>query len=122
MSLDWWEIRVENTIISDTANLILNDCYINDIAARCSAFTRDPVTGIVNLKRTGINAGYREVEGFDLDVSYRLPTDVSATSARSGPAPTPRVMTWSPPRTRSPTRIPAPAWAGRAAPSACVRT
>lgn len=76
MSLDWWEIRVENTIISDTANLILNDCYINDIAARCSAFTRDPVTGIVNnLKRTGINAGYREVEGFDLDVSYRLPTD-----------------------------------------------
>ncbi|MCR6626541.1 TonB-dependent receptor plug domain-containing protein [Pseudoxanthomonas japonensis] len=76
VALDWWEIKVENTIISDSANLILNDCYINDIAARCGAFQRDPLTGIVNyLRRTGINAGYREVEGYDLDVAYRLPTE-----------------------------------------------
>lgn len=76
VALDWWEIRVDNTIIGDTANLILNDCYINNIAERCAAFTRDPVTGIVNfLVRTGINAGYREVEGYDFDVTYRLPTD-----------------------------------------------
>ncbi|KAF1723038.1 TonB-dependent receptor plug domain-containing protein [Pseudoxanthomonas wuyuanensis] len=76
LALDWWEIRVENTIINDTANLILNDCYISNIASRCTAFERDPLTGIVtNLKRTPINAGYREVEGFDFDVAYRLPTD-----------------------------------------------
>ena len=76
VALDWWEIKVENTIISDSANLILNDCYINNIAARCGAFQRDPLTGIVNyLRRTGINAGYREVEGYDLDVAYRLPTE-----------------------------------------------
>lgn len=80
VSLDWWQIRVENTIIGDTANLILNDCYINGIAERCSAFTRDPVTGIVNtLNRTSINAGYREVEGYDLDLGYRLATDTAGT-------------------------------------------
>ena len=76
ISLDWWQIKVKNTIIADTANLILSDCYVNNIDARCAVFSRDPITGIVtDLKRTGINAGYREVEGFDLDVSYKLPTD-----------------------------------------------
>ncbi|PPT99798.1 TonB-dependent receptor [Xanthomonas arboricola pv. arracaciae] len=80
VSLDWWQIRVENTIIGDTANLILNDCYINGIAERCGAFTRDPVSGIVNtLNRTSINAGYREVEGYDLDVGYRMATDTLGT-------------------------------------------
>lgn len=76
LALDWWNIRIENTIIGDTANLILNDCYINGITERCAAFTRDPVLGIVNyLVRTGINAGEREVEGYDFDVAYRMNTD-----------------------------------------------
>jgi len=76
VALDWWEIRVENTIIADTANLILNDCYINNVPERCGAFTRSPTTGIVDfLIRRGLNAGYREVEGFDFDVGYRMPTD-----------------------------------------------
>jgi len=76
MSLDWWKIKVENTITFDTPTQKLNDCYVSGISARCNDFTRDPITGIVDtLTFRPRNAGYEETEGFDFDLSYRLPTD-----------------------------------------------
>jgi iron complex outermembrane recepter protein len=76
VSLDWWNIRIEDTIVNDTPTQMLNDCYIQGVAARCANFTRDPAQGFVNsLRFTGINAGYRETEGYDLDLSYRLATE-----------------------------------------------
>ena len=76
MGVDWWQVNIEETIVGDTPTSILNDCYTQGIAARCFGFTRDPVAGWDNGFTFGSrNAGYREIEGFDLDVSYRLPTD-----------------------------------------------
>ena len=78
LALDWWRVRIENTIVSDSAQSMLNDCYVFGIAERCgvdkgNGFTRDPVTGNVNSARYGdTNAGFREVEGYDLDLSYRF--------------------------------------------------
>ncbi|MGJ4728237.1 TonB-dependent receptor plug domain-containing protein [Luteimonas sp. SDU101] len=77
VALDWWNIRVENTIVGDTPTLMLNDCYVQGISSRCSdlLFTRDPVQGYVTNLRFGFrNAGYREVEGFDFDWNYRFET------------------------------------------------
>ncbi len=75
-ALDWWEIRIDQTIVADSPTQILNDCYVNGQTARCALFTRDPVLGYVStLTFGGRNAGYRETEGYDFDVSYRLPTD-----------------------------------------------
>lgn len=74
LSLDWWNIRTENTIVADAPNNILNDCYVQGIASRCSSqlFTRDPVLGYINfMSFGGRNAGFREVEGYDFDISYR---------------------------------------------------
>jgi iron complex outermembrane receptor protein len=79
VSLDWWNIRIEDLIIGDTIGLILGDCYVSGIASRCNPalFTRDPVNGIVNSALIGRrNAGYQEVEGYDLGVNYRLSTGV----------------------------------------------
>ena len=79
VSLDWWNIRIEDTIVPDTPTQMLNDCYIQNDPVRCAQFTRDPVLGFVNnLTFNGINAGYRETEGYDLDLSYRLRTDVGS--------------------------------------------
>lgn len=76
VSLDWWNIRIENTMVSDSANQILKDCYVALITSRCAAFTRDPVTGIVNDLTYGLrNAGYQETEGFDFDLGYRIDTE-----------------------------------------------
>ncbi|MFC3814920.1 TonB-dependent receptor domain-containing protein [Lysobacter sp. GCM10012299] len=76
VSLDWWQIRIDDTIVADSPTQMLNDCYIQNDPTRCVAFTRDATRGFVNsLTFTGINAGYREAEGYDLDLGYRLPTD-----------------------------------------------
>ena len=73
-AVDWWKIRITETIVTDSPNAILNDCFINGIKSRCSPalFTRDPVLGFVNTANFGSrNAGFRKVEGFDVDMSYR---------------------------------------------------
>jgi iron complex outermembrane receptor protein len=77
IALDWWNIRIDNTIVTDTPTQILNDCYIQGITSRCSPslFTRDPVTGIPTVTFGNRNAGYREAEGFDFDVAYRWTTE-----------------------------------------------
>ncbi|HAI48223.1 MAG TPA: TonB-dependent receptor, partial [Stenotrophomonas sp.] len=75
VSLDWWKIRIDNTIVSDSPNQILIDCYEQGIESRCARFSRDPVTGIVTgLKFGNRNAGFAETEGYDMDLSYRLDT------------------------------------------------
>jgi len=76
VAVDWWNIRIEQTLVSDTPNLMLSDCYISLIESRCAGFTRDPVTGIVNDLTYGLrNAGFTETEGFDVDLGYRINTD-----------------------------------------------
>ncbi len=77
LSLDWWNIRIEETIVADAPTTILNDCFVQDIARRCSPllFTRDPTLGFVNFMSFGSrNAGFREVEGFDFTAAYQLAT------------------------------------------------
>ncbi len=81
LALDWWHVRIESTIVSDSAQSMLNDCYVFGIAERCginkgNGFTRDPATGNIDALRYGdTNAGYREVEGYDLDLSYRFQSE-----------------------------------------------
>lgn len=81
IALDWWKIRIADTIVTDTPTNMLNDCYVLGIAERCVApangipgFTRDPVTGIPTVSFAQLNAGFRKVEGYDFDVSYRWKT------------------------------------------------
>lgn len=80
-AVDWWKVRIANTIVTDAPTNILADCYVRGDQSRCAAsaaseFTRDPVTGQINFFRfSSINAGFRKVEGFDVDVSYRYSTD-----------------------------------------------
>ena len=81
MSVDWWNIRIDNTIVADDPTTILDDCYIRGIASRCDnqgadAFTRDPVTGAISgLSFATRNAGFQETEGFDFDLTYKLDTE-----------------------------------------------
>ncbi|MFC4727696.1 TonB-dependent receptor plug domain-containing protein [Coralloluteibacterium thermophilus] len=74
-ALDWWNVRIENTIVSDTPGDILRDCYVDNIMSRCELFTRDPVLGYINSMSYGSrNSGYLDTEGFDFDVNYRWDT------------------------------------------------
>ena len=73
-SLDWWNIRIENTIVADTPTDLLNDCYLRGIESRCTGFTRNANGNITDLEFALRNAGYVETEGFDFDVNYRFET------------------------------------------------
>jgi iron complex outermembrane receptor protein len=78
IAADWWNIRIEDTIVADSPTLLLNDCYVQSISSRCSQdlFTRDTAQGYVNFLKFGSrNAGYREVEGYDLELTYAFKTD-----------------------------------------------
>ncbi len=61
MALDWWKIRIDNTIVADTPTTILNDCYVQGIASRClpALFTRDGALGFPVVTFGNRNAGYR---------------------------------------------------------------
>lgn len=84
VGLDWWNIRIDNTVVSDTPNEILQDCYVALIESRCSMFSRDPSLGsiVADLQYGGRNSGYAETEGYDLDVNYRLNTDYGQFTTR----------------------------------------
>ncbi|MCW0367952.1 MULTISPECIES: TonB-dependent receptor [Xanthomonas] len=73
-SLDWWKVRIENTIVSDDPTTLLEDCYLRGIASRCTGFTRNAAGNITALAFGLRNAGYQETEGYDLDVTYRFET------------------------------------------------
>ncbi len=76
LSLDWFRIRINNTIGGDSVDGMLSDCYILGVASRCASnlFQRNPANGVVTYAlRGGTNAGWTESEGWDLGVSYRLP-------------------------------------------------
>jgi iron complex outermembrane receptor protein len=73
-SLDWWNVRIENTIVADSPTDLLDDCYLRGIESRCVGFTRNAAGNITDLSFALRNAGYQEMEGFDWDVNYRFET------------------------------------------------
>ena len=77
-SLDWWKIRIDSTIVSDSPNQILSDCYISLIESRCAQFSRDPALGniVADLTYGQRNAGYTETEGFDFEIGYNFDTAI----------------------------------------------
>lgn len=75
LNADWWTVKIDNTIVADSATQMLDDCYVERIDSRCTTFTRDPVLGIVNNLTYGSrNAGYVEMEGFDFGATYQFDT------------------------------------------------
>lgn len=76
LSLDWYNIKIENAITGDSTTAQLQDCYVLGVTSRCSStlFQRDPATGVVTYAlRGGRNAGFTDTEGYDFGVNYRLP-------------------------------------------------
>ncbi|GAA5067987.1 TonB-dependent receptor plug domain-containing protein [Lysobacter panacisoli] len=74
VSLDWWKIRIDDVIASETVTSILNQCYVQGIDGACGRFERDAVSGqVVDATRILVNGGYQETAGYDFNVGYKLP-------------------------------------------------
>ena len=73
VSLDWWNIELENTITSFSGQFILDQCIEEGIQPFCDTYSRFPSGNIDSLLSSGINIGAQNVEGYDLTLNYRLP-------------------------------------------------
>jgi len=72
VSLDWWQIKMENTITVTTGQAILDGCIIDGRQELCQLFTRNP-GGSLNLLSGPVNQGDLKMEGFDMTLGYKLP-------------------------------------------------
>ncbi|MBS7456070.1 TonB-dependent receptor domain-containing protein [Coralloluteibacterium stylophorae] len=79
ISLDWWNIELENTITTFSGNAILNSCFVDGLTNFCSLITRKPDGSIEDLLSVQNNIGSTEVEGYDLTLNYRLPETAYGT-------------------------------------------
>lgn len=73
VSLDWWQIELENTVTQFSGQFILDQCILEGIQAYCDQYSRNAGGAINSLLSSGINIGATNVEGFDLTMNYRLP-------------------------------------------------
>lgn len=79
VTLDWYNIEIENGIAGRGAQFIINACYVNpDPAVRaqyCPLITRAPGGVVLDLLQAPVNFAGFEVEGWDLTMRYNLDTD-----------------------------------------------
>jgi outer membrane receptor protein involved in Fe transport len=79
VTVDYYNITVDNSISSYGATLILNNCYFGDAATQakfCPLITRDTTTNRVsNIINLGVNVGQDKTSGIDVAVRYALPTE-----------------------------------------------
>lgn len=83
ISVDWYSIRIENSLGTNSAGGILNNCYVAGIQSFCDLISRD-FTGslgnigeISNIIQTTTNfIGGLETEGLDVNVDYRFSTEL----------------------------------------------
>ncbi|MDR7100710.1 iron complex outermembrane receptor protein [Lysobacter niabensis] len=76
IELDWYNYELTNAIIQDSPDTILRDCYVLGNAERCNGINN--ITRAADGHVTGMffglaNLGALETEGWDLNVSYKLP-------------------------------------------------
>jgi len=80
LSLDYYNIKVNNLISAYGTQFIVNKCYGASTAqdtSFCPLITRDGPTGAINrVIDTNTNVGELLTTGFDLGAQYSLPTDV----------------------------------------------
>lgn len=73
MSVDWYEINVQNEITGISAQYVLNQCYIDNSTPYCAAFGRDPTSHqITTLSHGNANLGFLATKGYDVAVNYQF--------------------------------------------------
>ncbi|MGY1424091.1 TonB-dependent receptor domain-containing protein [Lysobacter sp. A289] len=73
ISLDWWNIEIENALSSPSPAYILDQCYAEGNQAYCALFSRRAEDSQIDqMLLVPQNLSVIEAEGYDLDVNYRM--------------------------------------------------
>ncbi|WP_149193306.1 TonB-dependent receptor domain-containing protein [Luteimonas suaedae] len=73
LSLDWWQVAIDDTISTLGAQSVLDQCYRAGNDDLCRLVSRDEFGQVASVSNIRTNLGTVEVEGYDMSASYRLP-------------------------------------------------
>ena len=76
VTVDYWDIQLEDGISSLGVTFILDDCYVRDNASSCELITRRPDYSIAQIIDGSINVAEQGANGIDTEVRYSWTTDV----------------------------------------------
>ena len=72
VSLDYYDIQIEDVIVRPDQQLIVNSCYDHGNQTACAQIERNPATGAINsINATYVNLAQFVTKGFDFEASYR---------------------------------------------------
>ena len=73
MSVDYWDVSIKGAIQPITAQQVMDSCYNQTIPALCPNIVRNPDGTVQSIATYQINLAEQDVEGVDLEASYRMP-------------------------------------------------
>ncbi len=74
MSVDWWNIKLQDALASRSAGFVLNACYTGADPTFCSFITRNAAGDLALVRTTAFNLDSLEVTGVDLGLGYNFST------------------------------------------------
>ncbi|MCH7829487.1 MAG: TonB-dependent receptor [Proteobacteria bacterium] len=81
VTLDYWQIDIEDGISSLGVDFTLTNCYVNQVASSCALITRNADYTINNIIDGSINVADQGARGFDTEVRFAMDTDIGQWEA-----------------------------------------
>ena len=75
LSIDYYDIKIQNVITTLTAQQIVNACYNQGLAAACGQLRRDAAGTLTDIFATYVNIAKFHTDGVDAELSYRTQLD-----------------------------------------------
>ena len=81
VTLDYWQVDIEDGISSLGVDYTLNDCYVNGNQSACDLVTRNADYTINNIIDGSINVADQGAQGVDTEVRWGMDTDMGQFQA-----------------------------------------
>lgn len=83
MTVDYYDIKIENLITTLGAGFFINQCYVQNVSTACDRIRRNAGTGQIDAVNTATgNQGTRRTNGIDTAVNLTLPFDQFGLAGR----------------------------------------
>ena len=81
-SVDYWDVSIDGAIRPTTVQQVIDSCYSRGQTALCANIVRNAAGSIQTVKTFPVNLATENVNGLDLEASYRTPVDRFASDWR----------------------------------------
>ena len=75
VTIDYWEIEIEDVISTVGVQFILDECYVNQVASSCQLITRRSDYSVAQILDAPLNVAEGRAEGVDSEIRVDFETD-----------------------------------------------